>query len=72
METATQRFDSAEPRVFRQFALPVSAFDILKDLQRHWQTSTNAEVVTRLLHQFGPLLLKTDGAKTDASSRRTR
>jgi len=42
-----------EPRVHRTLALPVSAFDVLKGLQRKWRMQTNAEVVTRLLLDVG-------------------
>lgn len=42
-----------EPLVYREFRLPVAAFDVLKDLQRKWGCRTNAEVVTRLLLTAG-------------------
>jgi hypothetical protein len=38
-----------ECRVYRQIALPVSAFDTLQQLKRKWRLRTNAEVLTRLL-----------------------
>jgi hypothetical protein len=38
-----------ERRVYRQIALPVSAFDTLQQLKREWRLSTNAEVLTQLL-----------------------
>lgn len=47
LERGRLRID--EPRIHRNFALPLSAFDALKNLQRAWGVETNAEVVTRLL-----------------------
>lgn len=49
-----------ERRVYRTFALPVSAFDVLQDLKRAWKLETNAEVVTRLLYTAGPAMLTRD------------
>lgn len=46
-----------EKRVFRQVGLPVSAFDVLKQLQRAWRLDTNAEVLTRLLLSAGRKIL---------------
>lgn len=47
-----------EQRVYRQVALPVSAFDALKELQRAMGADTNAEVLSYLLVEFGPLALR--------------
>ena len=52
-----------EPRIYRQFAIPLSAFDALKRLQRKWGMQTNAEVITQLLLNPGtqpPDLMEND------------
>lgn len=61
-----------EQRVYRQFALPVSAFDILKDLKRAWGLQTNAEVVTRLLLTVGSKVLKNDETQSNADDTHRR
>ena len=49
--TMKMRYD--EKRVHRNIALPVSAFDILKAIQRRDGFDTNGEVITALLMEKG-------------------
>ena len=49
---------SEEKRVYRRdVALPVPAFDVLKQLQREWNLPTNSDVLSRLLLTQGPRCL---------------
>lgn len=49
-----------EKRVYREVALPVSAFDVLQRLKRTWGVRTNAEVLTVLLLSADREMMKND------------
>jgi hypothetical protein len=64
-----QKLTINEKRVYREVALPVSAFDALQRLKRAWDVRTNAEVLTLLLLNADREMMKNDEEEASSPDR---